>query len=312
MESVSDGELLQRVSVLEPTSFENLTLDLLRAAGFRNLVWRTPGADGGRDIEGEQTITDLSGTDFRQRWYIECKRYNSSIDWPTIWKKIAYADSQGADFLLLVTNSQPSPQCETEIRTWNEGRRRPGLRVWRGYDIPMYLRLNENVAVAHGIARDTLTTSSFAIEFASALSKLAQAAHGAWVFEANPEIPLVSAATLAELFHQRLQSLSHHGRFVTGAKLRDIRDWPWLAVTGEVHRQEEVGFRAVVSAIRHVLQADRMECVISEETSRILAVSSKSKFKGTTESFLAPILQWALCDAFRVTGEREVEFSLRV
>lgn len=311
MTSVSDREILKRIGELDPTSFENLTVSLLRAAGFRNLVWRTPGADGGRDIEGMQTVTDLSGSDFIQKWYIECKRYSSSVDWPTMWKKVAYADSHAADFLLLVTNSQPSPQCESEIKSWNDGRRRPSIRVWRGYDLPRFLRLNEDVAIAHGIVERTLTTSSFAVELASVISGLAQAAHSAWAFEMSPEIPLVSATSLSELLHQRLQSISAHGRFVPGAKVRDLSDWPWLRVSGYVDRQEEVSFRAIVATIRHVMQAEKMVCIIDDDVVRISASSSKLTLNSSTEEFLSPVLCWALCDAFRVSGERDLIFSLR-
>lgn len=311
MKNVSDDDLLKRVTALSPTSFENLTLDLLRAVGFRNLVWRTPGADGGRDIEGERTVTDPSGTDYPQKWYFECKRYTSSVDWPTVWQKLAYADSHGADVLFLITNSQPSPQCENEIRSWNEMRRRPIMRVWRGYDIPKYLRLNEDVAVAHGIIQSQLTPSTLAVDFASVLSKLVQATHGAWVFSQDPEIPLISAASLSELFHQRLQCLSLHGRFVSGVPLKDADDWPWLTITGAVDLQEEVGFRAIVSAVRHVLQAPQLTCQINGPLVYVSADSSNSEFNTLSEEFLRPILLWASCDTFRITSAQKAEFSLR-
>jgi hypothetical protein len=35
---------------LTPTEFENLVFDLLISRGMVNVAWRTPGADGGRDI----------------------------------------------------------------------------------------------------------------------------------------------------------------------------------------------------------------------------------------------------------------------
>lgn len=38
MEIISDKEILERISALDSTSFENLTLDLLRAVGFRNIA----------------------------------------------------------------------------------------------------------------------------------------------------------------------------------------------------------------------------------------------------------------------------------
>jgi Restriction endonuclease len=89
---------------LSPHQFENLTVDLLQVAGLKRLVWRTLGPDGGRDIEGFYTSIDFSNYYYTKRWYIECKRYSSSIDWPTVWNKIAYADARKANFLLFVTN----------------------------------------------------------------------------------------------------------------------------------------------------------------------------------------------------------------
>lgn len=310
MEAITDHEILRRISSMSPNGFENMTLDLLRAAGFRNIVWRTPGADGGRDIEAEQIFTDISGIDIAHKWYIECKRYSSSIDWPTIWKKISYADSHNADILFLVTNSQPSPQCESEIRNWNEARRRPGIRVWRGYDLPMRLRCSESVAVAHGIAKSDLATSSLAIDFALVLSKLVQAAYSASLFNKNSELPLTSASALAELFHQRMESLSTHGRFVSGAQLRNLTDWPWLSVSGQTDQLEEVGFRAIVSTIRHVLQADQMNCIIECKTARISANSAKRDINASAQMFLSPILQWSLCDSF-LANKEEIVFSFR-
>src|SRR5689334_4421657 len=106
-----EGAILDRIARLSPGQFENLTFDCMKAAGLKNVVWRTPGADGGRDIEGYAFDRDLSGQDVVQKWYVECKLYSSSLDWPTIWNKISYADAQGADFLLVVTNSNPSPTC---------------------------------------------------------------------------------------------------------------------------------------------------------------------------------------------------------
>ena len=85
--------LVDKLKALTPGQFENLVYDLVTSAGLRNAVWRTPGSDGGRDIEGEMATTDFSGFHTITKWYVECKRYAASVDWPTVWEKIAYADS---------------------------------------------------------------------------------------------------------------------------------------------------------------------------------------------------------------------------
>lgn len=142
---------LTHLLALTPKEFENLTFDLLQSAGLRNMVWRTPGADGGRDIEGRYVINDLSGSITVQKWYVECKRYSSPIDWPTLFEKIAYAEVHQADYLLLVTTNNPSPQCETKISEWNAQRGRVQIRVWRGYEIDRLLEGYPVVATKFGL-----------------------------------------------------------------------------------------------------------------------------------------------------------------
>ncbi len=78
--------LLEKISQLTPTQFENFVYDCVRASGMTNLVWRTPGSDAGRDIEGQVTISDFVGVEKIEKWYIECKKFKNSIDWPTVWK----------------------------------------------------------------------------------------------------------------------------------------------------------------------------------------------------------------------------------
>jgi hypothetical protein len=108
------------LKALTPQEFENFAYDLLLLSGMRNLVWRTPGADGGRDLEGEFSTIDFSGDHATQRWYIECKRYKSAIDWPTVHEKLAIAENHRADFLLFVTTSNFSSPCRDEVDRRNK------------------------------------------------------------------------------------------------------------------------------------------------------------------------------------------------
>jgi Restriction endonuclease len=85
------NSVVARLKRLHPEEFENLTYDILFLSGVQNLRWRTPSADGGRDLEGDVPIVDFSGETVRQRWYIECKRYAQSINWPTIYEKLTIA-----------------------------------------------------------------------------------------------------------------------------------------------------------------------------------------------------------------------------
>ncbi|MBW5825259.1 restriction endonuclease [Yersinia kristensenii] len=140
---------------LSPTNFENLTFDVITTLGLRNSVWRTPGSDLGRDIEGDYFISDLSGQYQRQKWYIECKRYTSSVDWPTIWNKIAYAETHVADVLLFVTSSSLSPQAVDHVRLWNNANKKPTIRFWGAVELCAKLNLHPQIAKKYGLKSKT-------------------------------------------------------------------------------------------------------------------------------------------------------------
>ncbi|WP_226068430.1 restriction endonuclease [Dickeya zeae] len=140
---------------LSSTKFENLTFDVVTALGLRNSVWRTPGSDLGRDIEGDYFIYDLSGQYQRQKWYIECKRYTSSVDWPTIWDKVAYAETHAADILLFVTSSSLSPQAVDQVRLWNSRNKKPIIRFWGSVELCAKLNLHPQIAKKYGLKTET-------------------------------------------------------------------------------------------------------------------------------------------------------------
>lgn len=71
--------LLDKLRCLPHRNFENLVYDLLVRRGLGNVKWRTPGADGGRDIESEYMVYDFSGSARVERWYVECKRQRQAV-----------------------------------------------------------------------------------------------------------------------------------------------------------------------------------------------------------------------------------------
>ena len=195
---------------LTPIEFENFTYDLLQSSGMRHLVWRTPGPDGGRDVEGEVLQADLSGHTDTQRWYIECKRYSNSIDWPTVWKKIAYAESNQADFLLLVTNSNPSPQCETQIEKWNAEHRSVKLRVWRGYEIEGLLNAYPVLAAKYGLRQIDSTLVTDFLDLGFEISKISQSTYASYEFGTDVRPGLEASAALSELLSEGMGVVGIH------------------------------------------------------------------------------------------------------
>ncbi|MFS4413435.1 restriction endonuclease [Providencia sp. T47] len=136
---------------LSPENFENITFDIVTALGLRNSIWRTPGSDQGRDIEGDYFISDLSGQYQRQKWYIECKRYTSSVDWPTVWNKISYAEAHNANVLLFVTSSSLSPQAIDQVSQWNNLNKKPIIRFWGKPEILSKLNIYPQIAQKYGL-----------------------------------------------------------------------------------------------------------------------------------------------------------------
>lgn len=136
---------------LTPQLFESMTFDIVTTLGLRNAVWRTPGSDAGRDIEGDYFISDLSGQYQAQKWYIECKRYTKSVSWPTVWEKIAYAQTHDADILLIVTASSLSPQAVDQVNTWNRTNKKPLIRFWGATEIISKLNIYPQIAKKYGL-----------------------------------------------------------------------------------------------------------------------------------------------------------------
>ncbi|MEZ2443357.1 restriction endonuclease [Chitinophaga sp. RCC_12] len=99
---------------ISPLAFENLCYDLLINYNFRNLIWRQGAGDNGRDIEG--TFTFLNTIKAKEtKWFFECKHYTSGGVPPEhLNSKIAWADAERPDFLVLFMTSYPT----TGGRVW--------------------------------------------------------------------------------------------------------------------------------------------------------------------------------------------------
>lgn len=224
-----------------------------------NLVWRTPGPDTGRDIEGHFAQQDLSGQTVLQVWYVECKRYTAAIDWPTVWQKLSYADNLGADFLLLVTNSNPSPACETQISQWNAARRGPQIRVWRGYDLHRVLVQFPIVALKYGILEPHMPPSSGFLELALDLTKMVQSAYVANALEMDYRSSLETAAAVAELLSWRMSDISEYGRLVASGPDTGREYYDWLDTDADIVGFDEVSVRALSAAARYITASARVE-----------------------------------------------------
>lgn len=200
------------LNCLTPTEFENLIFDLLVAKGLKNVTWRTPGADGGRDIEAELIEADFSGTHTSERWFIECKKYRGSVDWPTIYAKVAYADSQHADYLLMCSPSKYTPAAITQATNWNSGRRALKIRLWAGHELEQQLNAYPDIQRKYGLISALRSPGRTIVSLALALSKSVASHHSSLVFDGlQPDRMLLASQSLADLLLQRMADLDYVG-----------------------------------------------------------------------------------------------------
>lgn len=198
---------------LTPTQFENLVFDLMTAMGLKNVTWRTPGPDGGRDIEAEQIEPDFAGVHTKSKWFIECKRYQGSVDWPTIYDKLAYADSEHADYLLMCTPSKYTPAAITQATKWNSDRRALKIRLWPGHELEQQLRKYPDIESKYGLSTAQNTPGHSVVTLALALSKTIASHHSQIVFSGEePDRMLRASQSLADLLLQRMEDIKRRGR----------------------------------------------------------------------------------------------------
>jgi hypothetical protein len=276
---------------LKPSELENFAFDILQAVGMKSLVWRTPGADGGRDIEGVYPLSDLSGYYEPQLWYVECKKYSNAINWPTVWEKIAHAQVRNAQFLLLVTNSNPSPTCETRISEWNANNRYPKVRVWRGYDLMRLATAHPHVALKYGLLDSQLYADGNTQDILFQLMKIIQAAHLSHEFGSDPSLSLEAGSSLSELISQRLNELREHGRYVPSVS-GGRPNYTWIKWKGDILKINEAGQRAILTFIRFLTGAKSLECTCKKDKISVRLIEARISLSQTALSELSKVGLW--------------------
>ena len=297
--------LLVNISKLSSTQFENLIYDCIRSMGVRNLVWRTPGSDGGRDIEGQVIITDLVGVDKAEKWYVECKRYKQSIDWPTIWKKVAYADSQCADVFLLATNSNPSPACENEISNWNKKKRTPTIRMLRGYSLVELLSTKSHISLCHNLIEDDVRVDKQLLSLARLILGVVQAANSRFTFDLDGTMALEVAGVLSELLEQRLSDVANHGSFGSGHMCRNIKSFPeWLNASGDYSEIEEIAYLSTAASLVYFSGAMEISTVARGRSYSYSLSDPKFRVDDGSPALIA-VLEWARGELEGIGGAGE-------
>lgn len=306
MATKQNNDVLTMLKNLSPTQFENLTFDLVVLAGLRNAQWLTPGADGGRDIEGLWPIQDFSGSTRVEHWYIECKHYSASLDWPTVYKKISYADNNHADFLLIVTSSTLSPACKRELGIWEKKYRTPKIRYWDKTTILAKISIHPYLLEKYQLVSTPIQLDDKFNALIKLMSRTIYAAYGHDIFHnaiRNQELEL--AGNLQVLLEKKTSEKNSTSR----GFLRDSDCFEWCDIENDISMElfDAEGIRVILSAIRLVSKSERVkiipisisECLIPQS----IKVSSKLNniFQEVT----------VLCDIEIFVSESEIKLCTR-
>lgn len=282
------------LSKLTATQFENLTFDLMMLIGLKNATWRTPGADGGRDIEGEYESVDLSRNISLQKWYIECKKYKKTLDWPTVYKKIAYADSHDADFLLIVTTANLSPRCKEEIRRTNRSKRHLTVRFWDGTVLADIVWKHPFLLYKYGFESRGKYEDISVMPVLMLSAKSIQAAYGKACINDTIEPSLELSAALVDLFSARILEQEKWG-FSPNKRFLEERDsYDWLVIEDAVDLRDcdSYGIRALVTAIRFCFSLEDVKIDNSDDANFEIRIPQTEDVK-VFENHLTQIALWS-------------------
>jgi len=290
--------MIKKIKNLSPTSFENMVYDILTAFGLENAVWRTPGRDVGRDIEGIYFITDLSGHRHPQKWYIECKKYSQAVDWPTVREKLSYAESHDADFLLVVTTSTVSPQGIDEINRWNNQNRRPKVRVWGGYTIVPLLEQMPSIQIKYGLSKNPASQAAVSLLPLSTMTlKFTQAAYSEGIFLGNSFHMLEAAAALADLFTNRLKQLQQYGAWIMdGTRVEDIYSWLEIADGINISLIDRYFLRAIICVYKSMVKCINVRLLLKDNDIEISAEDNQRELMEAQRQDLREIALLSDCE----------------
>jgi len=268
--------LVARLKRLDPQEFENLSYDVLFLSGVQNLQWRTPSADGGRDLEGDLAVVDFSGETVRQHWYIECKRYSQSLNWPTVYEKLTVAINHAADYLLFITTSNFSPQCRDEVQRHN-AKRSVQIRIWPFYYLERLLAIHGQVAVKYGLVKAHQSLHVDFEQIMSELTKLAQSTYAALEFGTTPHDRVALIASFTELISTRIEDTNKYGRF-TIRRFKPERDSYDCCRPNPLRAADfdATSLRAALACVKTILNLPHLDCEVSNGKVVVLASSTEA------------------------------------
>jgi hypothetical protein len=131
---------------LNATEFEELCYDLLKEIGFVNVNWRkgtglaASPADRGRDIECQIRQTEIDGTEFLERWFVECKHYKKGVPPDKLQSGLSWALAQRPDRLCIIASGFLSNAAKDYLEKFKTENKPPfRIKVWEKPNLQILL-----------------------------------------------------------------------------------------------------------------------------------------------------------------------------
>lgn len=287
--------MIKLIEDLSPVTFENFCFDIIRDMGFYNPSWRTPGPDGGRDIEAWRNTVDPTFTVYSEHWFIECKKYSSSINWPIVHEKCAHAEALGADYLFLMTTSSASPTCTDRIGAWNKLGKKPKIRVWGGHDITAHISIRPHIKMKYGLdlrIKETIDFTGVSLE----MSKIIATMHSLHTFNRNVGPALEYANTLARCWAERAHQLNTFGKFLKFPQDIDIANLLFTNFRDTDRRRVDLGELLNLSWLRFILEKDELNCTLLKNSISIdIELGDKNTIMTTPSGTVIQLISDAGC-----------------
>jgi hypothetical protein len=122
---------------LSSTKFEEFCFDLLNTSGFVNVNWRkgtglpTSPADKGRDIECDHPRSDPDGSQYFEKWFVDCKHFKRGVPPTELHNLLAWAEAERPDIVLFMVSNFLSNPSKDYLETYRKNNRPPfKIRYW--------------------------------------------------------------------------------------------------------------------------------------------------------------------------------------
>jgi hypothetical protein len=170
------------------------------------------------------------------------------VDWPTIYGKLAYADSHEADYLLMCISSRFTPAAITQVESWNSTRRTTKIRLWPLQELEVQLKQHPDLMLKYGLTSVPNTPGYSIVSLSLAMSKAVGSYYSELIFkDVAPSNMLQAAQAFADLISRRMEDIEIAGKIRPVLSKITAGMLDGLEIKNTFEGIDEVGLRAFVA-----------------------------------------------------------------